>query len=168
MRLTFFGAARAVTGSCHCVECGGKRVLVDCGLQQGRDERDNSELDFTPGFIDAVVVTHAHIDHSGRLPLLVKQGFDGPIYCTRLTAQLLSIMLRDSAHIQESDAQWENQKGKRAGRAPVEPIYTVADAEATLKLLVPCEYGREVDLEQGVRARFVDAGHLLGLSLIHI
>ena len=168
MRLTFFGAARAVTGSCHCVECGGKRVLVDCGLQQGRDERDNSELDFTPGFIDAVVVTHAHIDHSGRLPLLVKQGFDGPIYCTRLTAQLLSIMLRDSAHIQESDAQWENQKGKRAGRAPVEPIYTVADAEATLKLLVPCEYGREVDLEQGVRARFVDAGHLLGSASVEM
>ena len=86
MKLTFFGAARAVTGSCHCVECGGKKILVDCGLQQGRDEKDNQELDFNAGYIDAVVVTHAHIDHSGRLPLLVKQGFDGNIYCTRLTA----------------------------------------------------------------------------------
>ena len=84
MKLTFFGAARAVTGSCHCVECGGKKILVDCGLQQGRDERDNQELDFAAGYIDAVVVTHAHIDHSGRIPLLVKQGFTGNIYCTRL------------------------------------------------------------------------------------
>ncbi|MEG2120006.1 MAG: MBL fold metallo-hydrolase, partial [Pseudoflavonifractor sp.] len=140
MRLTFFGAARAVTGSCHCVECGGKKLLVDCGLQQGRDEKDNSVLDFLPGGIDAVVVTHAHIDHSGRLPLLVKQGFEGPIYCTRLTAQLLSIMLRDSAHIQESDAEWENKRGARAGRAPVEPLYTLADAEAVLGQLVPCAY----------------------------
>ena len=113
MKLTFFGAARAVTGSCHCVECGGKKILVDCGLQQGRDERDNRQLDFSAGYIDAVVVTHAHIDHSGRIPLLVKQGFQGNIYCTRLTGQLLSIMLRDSAHIQESDAQWTNQKGRR-------------------------------------------------------
>ena len=89
LKLTFFGAARAVTGSCHCVECGGKKILVDCGLQQGRDERDNRQLDFSAGYIDAVVVTHAHIDHSGRIPLLVKQGFQGNIYCTRLTGQLL-------------------------------------------------------------------------------
>ena len=136
MKLTFFGAARAVTGSCHCVECGGKKILVDCGLQQGRDERDNQELDFAAGYIDAVVVTHAHIDHSGRIPLLVKQGFTGNIYCTRLTGQLLSIMLRDSAHIQESDAQWQNQKGKRAGEEPVEPLYTVHDAEEAVKRIV--------------------------------
>lgn len=162
MKLTFFGAAKAVTGSCHCVECAGKRILVDCGLQQGRDERDNSELDFNPGYIDAVIVTHAHIDHSGRLPLLVRLGYNGPIYCTRLTAQLLGIMLRDSAHIQESDAQWENKKGARAGREAVEPIYTLADAEATLKLLVPCEYGDRIEALDCARLRFVDAGHLLG------
>lgn len=169
MKLTFFGAARAVTGSCHCVECCEKRILVDCGLQQGRDERDNADLDFSPAKIDAVVVTHAHIDHSGRLPLLVKEGFDGPIYCTRLTAELLSIMLRDSAHIQESDAQWENQKGKRAGRPVVEPLYTVQDAEAVLTHLVPCEYGQSVELFQGaVRARFVDAGHLLGSASVEL
>ena len=123
MKLTFFGAAHAVTGSCHCVECGGKKILVDCGLQQGRDERDNQALDFNAGYIDAVVVTHAHIDHSGRIPLLVKQGFAGNIYCTRLTGQLLSIMLRDSAHIQESDAQWAEPEGQAgrggAGGAPV-------------------------------------------------
>ncbi len=162
MRLTFFGAAKAVTGSCHCVECGGKKILVDCGLQQGRDERDNRELDFNAGYIDDVIVTHAHIDHSGRIPLLVKQGFQGNIYCTRLTGQLLSIMLRDSAHIQESDAQWQNQKGKRAGRAPVEPLYTVADAEEAIKHLVTCEYGDILEIEPGVKVRFTDAGHLLG------
>jgi len=168
MKLTFFGAAKAVTGSCHCVECGGKKLLIDCGLQQGRDERDNAQLDFNPGYIDAVVVTHAHIDHSGRIPLLVKQGFNGPIYCTRLTGQLLSIMLRDSAHIQESDAQWLNQKGRRAGREEVEPLYTVADAEAALQLLETFEYGQIVDLMPGVRARFTDAGHLLGSSSVEL
>lgn len=162
MKLTFFGAAKAVTGSCHCLEVAGKKILIDCGLQQGRDERDNRLLDFAPGYIDYVVVTHAHIDHSGRLPLLVKQGFTGDIITTRLTAQLLGIMLRDSAHIQESDAQWENQKGKRAGRPPVEPLYTIADAEEAVRHLVTYEYGEMVELCPGVKLRFVDAGHLLG------
>ena len=168
MKLTFFGAARAVTGSCHCVECGGKKILVDCGLQQGRDERDNQELDFAAGYIDAVVVTHAHIDHSGRIPLLVKQGFTGNIYCTRLTGQLLSIMLRDSAHIQESDAQWQNQKGKRAGEEPVEPLYTVHDAEEAVKRIVTCEYGTTLQIVDGVKVRFVDAGHLLGSASVEM
>ena len=118
MKLTFFGAAKAVTGSCHCLEVNGKKILIDCGLQQGRDERDNRVLDFAPGYIDYVIATHAHIDHTGRLPLLVKQGFHGQIVATRLTGELMSIMLRDSAHIQESDAQWKNQKGRRAGRPP--------------------------------------------------
>ncbi|WP_130848101.1 MBL fold metallo-hydrolase RNA specificity domain-containing protein [Intestinimonas timonensis] len=162
MKLTFFGAAKAVTGSCHCVEVNGKRILIDCGLQQGRDERDNRVLDFAPGYIDYVIVTHAHIDHTGRIPLLVKQGFHGRIVTTRLTGQLMSIMLRDSAHIQESDAQWQNQKGRRAGRAPVEPLYTIADAEHAMELVETCEYGELVDLCEGVRLRFTDAGHLLG------
>ena len=168
MKLTFFGAAKAVTGSCHCVEVNGRKVLVDCGLQQGRDERDNSELDFVPSYIDDVVVTHAHIDHSGRLPLLVKQGFRGNIYCTRLTAELLSIMLRDSAHIQESDAAWENQKGQRAGKEPVEPLYTIVDVERALRHIVTCEYGQELDISEGIRVRFVDAGHLLGSASIEM
>ena len=129
MKLSFFGAAHAVTGSCHCLEVGGKKILIDCGLQQGRDEHDDNALDFSPSYIDYVIVTHAHIDHSGRIPLLVKEGFQGQIFTTRLTGELLSIMLRDSAFIQESDAQWQNQKGKRAGRPEVEPLYTVADAE---------------------------------------
>ena len=168
MKLTFFGAAKAVTGSCHCVEAGGRKILVDCGLQQGRDERDNRELDFNPGYIDDVIVTHAHIDHSGRIPLLVKQGFTGNIYCTRLTGQLLSIMLRDSAHIQESDAQWQNQKGARAGRPPVEPLYTVADAEAALEHIVTCEYGVTLQVADGVKIRFTDAGHLLGSASVEV
>ena len=168
MKLTFFGAAKAVTGSCHCLEVNGKRLLVDCGLQQGRDERDNRVLDFAPSYIDYVIVTHAHIDHSGRIPLLVKEGFQGEIYATRLTAQLLSIMLRDSAFIQESDAQWQNQKGRRAGRAPVEPLYTIADAENAMELVETYEYGELVDLFEGVRLRFADAGHLLGSACLEL
>ena len=168
MKLTFFGAAHAVTGSCHCLEVGGKKILIDCGLQQGRDEHDDNALDFAPSYIDYVIVTHAHIDHSGRIPLLVKEGFGGEIYATRLTAQLLSIMLRDSAFIQESDAQWQNQKGKRAGRPEVEPLYTVADAEAAMQQVVTAEYGQMVDLCEGVQIRFRDAGHLLGSSMVEI
>ena len=168
MRLTFFGAARAVTGSCHCIECNGRKILIDCGLQQGRDERDNRELDFNPGYVDDVIVTHAHIDHSGRIPLLVKQGFRGKIYCTRLTGELLSIMLRDSAHIQESDAQWANQKGRRAGRPPVEPLYTVADAEAAIRQVSTCEYGQILELAEGIKIRFTDAGHLLGSASVEM
>ena len=162
MKLTFFGAARAVTGSCHCVECNGKKYLLDCGLQQGKDERDNAVLDFNPGMLEAVIVSHAHIDHSGRLPLLVKRGFHGPIYCSGMTARLLGIMLLDSAHIQESDAAYQNQKGKRAGREKVEPLYTLQDAQAVLELLTPCDYGERVELGNGVELRLTDAGHMLG------
>lgn len=168
MKLSFFGAAHAVTGSCHCLEVGGKKILIDCGLQQGRDEYDNNALDFSPNYIDYVIVTHAHIDHSGRIPLLVKEGFQGQIYTTRLTGKLLSIMLRDSAHIQESDAQWQNQKGKRAGRDPVEPLYTIADAEAALEQLCTVEYNEILDLCEGVKVRFNDAGHLLGSSTVEL
>ncbi|SCH84152.1 Ribonuclease TTHA0252 [uncultured Clostridium sp.] len=168
MKLTFFGAAHAVTGSCHCLEVNGRKILIDCGLQQGRDEHDDNALDFSPSYIDYVLVTHAHIDHSGRIPLLVKEGFSGPIYTTRLTAQLLSIMLRDSAHIQESDAQWQNQKGKRAGREEVEPLYTLTDAEEALQLLNTQEYGQIFELCEGVKVRFCDAGHLLGSSCVEI
>ena len=168
MKLTFFGAAPAVTGSCHCLEVNGTKILIDCGLQQGRDEHDDNALSFAANQIDHVIVTHAHIDHSGRVPLLVKEGFNGQILTTRLTGNLMNIMLRDSAHIQESDAQWQNQKGKRAGRPVVEPLYTLADAEAALQMLTCVEYGQTVDLCEGVQVRFNDAGHLLGSSIVEI
>ena len=168
MKLSFYGADQCVTGSCHCLEVNGKKILVDCGLQQGRDEIDNAALPFHPGSIDAVLVTHAHIDHSGRIPLLIKQGFQGQIFATRLTGELMSIMLQDSAHIQEMDAQWKNQKGKRAGRPPVEPLYTVADAAQVPEHLVTVEYGQIIELCEGVKIRFVDAGHLLGSASVEM
>ena len=168
MKLRFFGADQCVTGSCHCLEVNGKRILVDCGLQQGRDEISNEELPFAAGEIDAVLVTHAHIDHSGRVPMLIKQGFRGRIVTTRLTAELLDIMLLDSAHIQESDAEWKNRKAERSGAPKVEPLYTVADAENVKQYVTTCEYGQDVELCEGVSVRFADAGHLLGSACITV
>ena len=166
MKLSFFGADQCVTGSCHCLEVNGKHILIDCGLQQGRDEVDNATLPFHPGSIDAVLVTHAHIDHSGRIPMLIKNGFQGKIITTRLTANLLNIMLADSAHIQESDAEYQNRKNQRAGRPDVEPLYTVADAMRVPEFLQTCEYNQTVDVCEGVKATFIDAGHLLGSASI--
>ncbi len=166
MKLTFFGAARAVTGSCHCIDACGKRILVDCGLQQGRDEIDDNKLPFHPGEVDYVFATHAHIDHTGRIPLLYKLGYTGQVYTTRLTAQLMNIMLMDSAHIQESDAQWANQKGKRAGRPMVEPLYTTEHAQLALNSLEIYDYDQPFELCPGIRVRFIDAGHLLGSSFV--
>lgn len=166
MKLHFYGADRCVTGSCHCLEINGKKILVDCGLQQGRDELDNRYLAFAPGNIDILLVTHAHIDHTGRIPLLVKNGFHGRILTTRLTADLMKIMLLDSAHIQESDAEYENRKGERAGREHVEPLYTEQDALDVFKYVTTCEYKEKVDLCEGVSAVFTDAGHLLGSASI--
>ena len=166
MKLHFYGADRCVTGSCHCLEINGKKILVDCGLQQGRDELDNRYLAFAPGSIDILLVTHAHIDHTGRIPLLVKNGFHGRILTTRVTADLMKIMLLDSAHIQESDAEYENRKGERAGREPVEPLYTEQDALDVFKYVTTCEYEEKINLCEGVSAVFTDAGHLLGSASI--
>ena len=166
MKLSFFGADQCVTGSCHCLEVNGKRILVDCGLQQGRDEVSNEEFPFAAGSIDYLLVTHAHIDHSGRIPMLIKQGFQGRILTTRLTAELLDIMLLDSAHIQEQDAQWKNRKGERSGAPHVEPLYTIEDAERVRQYVTTCEYGQVIDLCPGVEVEFVDAGHLLGSACI--
>ena len=166
MKLSFFGADQCVTGSCHCLEINGKRILIDCGLQQGRDEVSNGEFPFAANTIDYVLVTHAHIDHSGRIPMLIKQGFQGRILTTRLTAQLLEIMLLDSAHIQEQDAEWKNRKGERSGAPRTEPLYTVADAERVPEFLDTCEYGQFVHLCDGVDLEFTDAGHLLGSAFI--
>ena len=166
MKLSFFGADQCVTGSCHCLEINGKHILIDCGLQQGRDEVSNGEFPFAANTIDYVLVTHAHIDHSGRIPMLIKQGFQGRILTTRLTAQLLEIMLLDSAHIQEQDAEWKNRKGERSGAPRTEPLYTVADAERVPEFLDVCEYGQFVHLCDGVDVEFTDAGHLLGSAFV--
>ena len=166
MKLAFYGAARAVTGSCHCIDACGKRILVDCGLQQGRDEIDENKLPFHPGEVDYVFATHAHIDHTGRMPLLYKQGYAGKIYATRLTAELMGIMLLDSAHIQESDAMYANQKGKRAGRPEVEPLYTVEDAQTAIGNIEIHDYDQSFELCPGITVRFIDAGHLLGSSFV--
>jgi metallo-beta-lactamase family protein len=168
MKLFFYGAAKSVTGSCYCLETNGKRILIDCGLKQGQDDEDGNVLPFYAPSIDHVFVTHAHIDHSGRLPLLVKQGYRGKIVTTRLTAKLLGIMLRDSAFIQEKDVEWDNRKGKRAGRPDVEPLYTVIDAEKALKRLTTTEYGEKKELCEGVFYRFSDAGHILGSACIEL
>ena len=168
MKPSFYGADQCVTGSCHCLEVGGKRILIDCGLQQGRDEIDNASLPFHPGQIDYVLVTHAHIDHSGRIPLLIKQGFQGRIITTRLTADLLDIMLQDSAHIQESDAEYKNRKNQRAGRPMEEPLYTVEDAMRVREFMDTCEYGQQIHICDGVDAVFIDAGHLLGSASIRL
>ena len=166
MKLNFFGADQCVTGSCHCLEVNGKKILVDCGLQQGRDEVSNAEFPFAAGSVDYVLITHAHIDHSGRVPMLIKQGFRGQILTTRLTADLMDIMLLDSAHIQESDAEWKNRKAARSGAPHVEPLYTIEDAAQVREYMTTCEYGQKVELCEGVTVEFIDAGHLLGSASI--
>ena len=144
----------------------GKKILVDCGLQQGRDEVSNAEFPFAAGSVDYVLITHAHIDHSGRVPMLIKQGFHGQILTTRLTADLMDIMLLDSAHIQESDAEWKNRKAARSGAPHVEPLYTIEDAAQVREYMTTCEYGQKVELCEGVTVEFIDAGHLLGSASI--
>jgi len=168
MKISFFGAAREVTGSCFCVENSGKRVLVDCGMQQGGHNGFGQTFPFHPGEIESVVVTHAHIDHSGRLPLLVKQGFKGSIYATEPTCKLLDIMLRDSAHIQELEALWANRKKRRAGEVIPEPLYTMEDALKVFPLLVPCKYDDIVKIDDEKSIRFTDAGHLLGSAYVEM
>ncbi|MDR1800846.1 MAG: MBL fold metallo-hydrolase [Lachnospiraceae bacterium] len=168
MRLTFIGAAHEVTGSCHLIEACGKKVLVDCGMEQGSDIFENKGLPIPAGEIDYVLLTHAHIDHSGKLPKLVKDGFSGKIYTTRATHDLCYIMLRDSAHIQEYEAAWHNRKAKRGGNDLYEPLYTMADAEKAISLLTPLEYGEKDKIADGIEVRFVDVGHLLGSAAIEI
>jgi metallo-beta-lactamase family protein len=165
MKLTFQGGAGTVTGSMHEVEAGGKRYLLDCGMYQGRRkeaERRNKDFPFDASSIEAVVLSHAHIDHSGRLPLLVKNGFHGPIYTTPATIDLCQAMLRDTAHIAESDANFVNRHLHEA--EPVEPLYTMADAEATMPLFRPVAYHTKTSLGEGLTMESWDAGHILGSS----
>lgn len=168
MKLTFVGAAHEVTGSCHFLQAAGKNILVDYGMEQGPDLYENAGLPISENEVDYVLLTHAHIDHSGMLPKLVKNGFTGGIFTTYATADLCNIMLRDSAHIQEFEAEWRNRKGRRAGNPEYEPIYTMQDALDAIELLVPCEYGQRVKLCDGVEVRFTDVGHLLGSASIEV
>jgi metallo-beta-lactamase family protein len=166
MELQFIGAAREVTGSLYLLTAAGKNILVDCGMEQGKDTYENQPLPINPAAIDAVVLTHAHIDHSGMIPALAARGFRGPIYATPATLALCDIMLRDSAHIQEMEAEWQNRKAKRAGENEYVPLYTQADAEQALNQFegLPVENSREIF--PGVRLTFTDAGHLLGSASV--
>lgn len=168
MKLTFLGAAHEVTGSCTLLEACGKNILIDCGLEQGADIYENCEIPVVPCDIDAVCLTHAHIDHSGKIPALVAQGFKGEIYSTLATYKLCNIMLRDSAHIQEFEAEWRNRKAKRAGAQEYVPLYTLADAENALKLFKYYDYNEPAEIFEGIRITFIDAGHLLGSASILI
>jgi len=168
MKLTFLGAAREVAGSRFLLNACGKYIIVDYGMEQGVDLFENAPLPIMESQIDCVLVTHAHIDHTGYLPLLYKNGFRGPIYATETTSDLCRIMLQDSAHIQESDAEWKTRKNQRKGLPPVEPLYTQADALNTHALFKSCRYNESVEIFAGVSIRMVDVGHLMGSSSIEV
>lgn len=169
MRITFHGAAREVTGSMHLVEVNNQQILLDCGLFQGRRDETyarNLHFPFDPKTIDTVVLSHAHIDHSGNLPNLVKQGFTGSIWSTAATRNLATYMLQDSGHIQESDAEYLNKKRLKAGQPPIAPIYTRADAQASLGQFISVGLHRPVAVADGVKATFYNAGHILGSAFV--
>ncbi len=170
MKLTFLGAARTVTGSSFLIECNDLKILVDSGLYQGEDsDRMNAELPaIHPGEVDYIFVTHAHLDHSGKLPKMVKDGFKGKIFTTAATRDLLEFMLADSAHIQEGDAAWLTRKAVRAGKPPVLPLYTVEDVQEVIPLFSVQPYGTISDLGRGVKFRFLDAGHILGSGTLEL
>lgn len=171
MQIEFYGATSGVTGSCHILRANGHTVLLDCGMIQGRREemeKNRRPFPFSPDEIGAVVLSHGHIDHSGRVPLLVKQGYRGPVYAQNATVDLLDILLQDSAHLQQKDAEYENKWRRRRKREPVEPLYTVDDARAALAQLVGLRYGEAQEILPGVRIRFRDAGHILGSCSVEV
>ena len=168
MRISFVGADHEVTGSCHVINACDKNILVDCGLEQGTDVYENQEIPMEIPDIDYVLLTHAHIDHAGLLPLLYARGFRGQVLATEATVDLCRIMLRDSAHIQETEAEWKNRKAKRAGTKLEEPLYCMADAEGGLQHFVSCEYKQKINLSEGIDVRFSDAGHLLGSASVEL
>lgn len=171
LQVQFWGACERVTGSCALISVDRSHVLIDCGLIQGNaeDEELNFEpFPFDPQRLDAVILTHAHLDHSGRLPLLIKSGFKGRIYTHRASRDLCRIMLRDAAYLNEMDAQIESRKRARRGEKPVEPLYTRDDAAACLRHFRAVDYDQEIDIAEGVRARFRDAGHILGAAFVEL
>jgi len=168
MKITFLGAAHEVTGSCTYLEVGDKRGLVDCGMEQGRDLYENAPLPVTPDLLDFVLLTHAHIDHSGLLPLLWKQGFRGSVYTSAATVQLCDIMLRDSANIQIQEATWRTRKALRAGGEPVTPLYDLDDVQGIMTRMIPCSYDTVVQVNDCVSIRLTDVGHLLGSAAIEV
>ena len=168
MILEFLGADREVTGSCHYLSFADKHVLIDCGMEQGPDLYVNQEIPVNAAQIDYVLITHAHIDHSGLLPLLYSHGFRGDILATKATCELCDIMLKDSAHIQEFEAEWKNRKGRRAGAQEVTPLYTMEDVLGVMEHFHAVDYDTRLTVCEGLEARFVDAGHLLGSSSIEL
>lgn len=171
MRITLCGAAGEVTGSCYLVETDATRLVVDCGLFQGRShapEANAKPLPIPEADLDAIVLTHAHLDHAGRVPLAVRRGFRGPVHATAATHELLEILLADSAHIQEMDAKQRSKRLVKGGRPPVEPLYTHADVEATLPLRVAHDFGADVAVADDVTARFHRAGHILGSASVEL
>ncbi len=171
MIIQFIGAARSVTGSMHLIQVNGKQILLDCGLFQGRRAETyerNRNFPFDPASIDAVVLSHAHIDHAGNLPNLVRQGFKGPIFCTPATADLCRLMLTDSAHIQEKDAEFVSKKNAKKKMPPVQPLYSMDDVQPTLDLLTEFHYRTSFDVVSGVSAQYFDAGHILGSASVHL
>ncbi|MEW8349987.1 MAG: MBL fold metallo-hydrolase [Candidatus Thiodiazotropha taylori] len=171
MQIEFYGATSGITGSCHILRVNGETILLDCGLIQGRREemeKNRRPFPFSPDEISAVVLSHGHIDHSGRIPLLVKQGYQGPIYAQNATMELCDIMLQDSAFLQEKDAQYENKWRKRKGKPFIDPLYTVADAQEALENMVGLKYREKREILPGISIRFQDAGHILGSSSVEV
>lgn len=171
MDIQFFGAAKMVTGSNYLVKTEKYNILVDCGMFQGNEEMERLNYDnfpYNPNDIDFLILTHAHIDHSGRIPKLVKEGFRGRIITTNATYDLCKIMLKDSAKIQESDIEWENRKRQRAGKKPIEPLYTMRDAENSLKYFEPYFIDQRIKINDSIQIRFKDAGHILGSAILEL